>query len=268
MAADVIANSGASLQGSVGAVFANRNSGESLFEIQQNDQNNAGTNNDGLATYFAGYSPTGDQTVLYGRGDVYVSGVITLNSANPHYKKCFASNFSGFAALYDSLDTRGPDTLTILSTKKLRYISDGNNKTGRLRTIKWRTYGQNIPVVRLAEIYLIRAEADVRAGNTTSALADVNRLRTRSGAVARTTVTLGDVLQERQLELAFEGFRLHDLKRVDAIVVPAVAAQPATPTTPAVAASPAIRASDPRYILPIPLREINNNSLLTQNAGY
>jgi hypothetical protein len=50
--------------------------------------------------------------------------------------------------------------------------------------------------------------------------------------------------------------------------VPAVAAQPATATTPAVAGSPAIRASDPRYILPIPLREINNNSLLTQNTGY
>ncbi|RZK42615.1 MAG: RagB/SusD family nutrient uptake outer membrane protein [Hymenobacter sp.] len=262
LANDIIINSGAGLQGTVGAVFANRNSGESLFEIQQNDQNNAGTSNDGLATYFAGYSPTGDQNVLYGRGDVYVSGVITLNSANPHYKKRFASNFTGFAALYDSLDTRGPDTLTILSTKKLMYISDGNNKTGRLRTIKWRTYGQNIPVVRLAEMYLIRAEADVRAGNTTAALADVNRIRTRSGAIPLTTITLSNVLRERQLELAFEGFRLHDLKRVNAIVVPAAAATATTPAT------PAIFASDPRYVLPIPQREINNNSLLTQNPGY
>jgi hypothetical protein len=262
LANDVIANSGAGLQGTVGAVFANRNSGESLFEIQQNDQNNAGTSNDGLATYFAGYSPTGDQNILYGRGDVYVTGVITRTAANPYYRKRFASNFSGFAALYDSLDTRGPDTLTILSTKKLMYISDGNNKTGRLRTIKWRTYGQNIPVVRLAEMYLIRAEADVRAGNTTSALADVNRIRTRSGAIPLTTISLAAVLQERQLELAFEGFRIHDLKRVNAIVVPAVAATATAPAT------PAILASDPRYILPIPLREINNNSLLTQNAGY
>jgi hypothetical protein len=259
MADDVIANSGASLQGTVAAVFANRNSSESLFEIQQNDQNNAGTSNDGLATYFAGYSPTGDQNILYGRGDVYITGVVP---PNPYYSKNYTDNFTGFAALYDSLDARGPDTLTILSTKKLMYISDGNNKTGRLRTSKWRTYGQNIPVIRLAEMYLIRAEADVRSGNAASALADVNRLRARSGAIALTSATLADVLQERQLELAFEGLRLHDLKRVDAIVVPAVAA---TATTPA---SPAIRASDSRYILPIPLREINNNSLLTQNAGY
>ncbi|RZK89318.1 MAG: RagB/SusD family nutrient uptake outer membrane protein, partial [Hymenobacter sp.] len=191
MANDVIANSGASLQGTVGAVFANRNSGESLFEIQQNDQNNAGTSNDGLATYFAGYSPTGDQNVLYGRGDVYISGVV---APSPYYSKTFADNFTGFAALYDSLDTRGPDTLTILSTKKLMYISDGNNKTGRLRTIKWRTYGQNIPIIRLAEMYLIRAEAEIRAGQTSAATADVNLIRNRSGAIAKTTVTLNDVL--------------------------------------------------------------------------
>jgi hypothetical protein len=70
------------------------------------------------------------------------------------------------------------------------------------------------------------------------------------------------------LELAFEGFRLHDLKRAGVIVVPAVAAQPATPTTPAIAASPAVLTSAQRYVLPIPLRKINTNSSLTQNTGY
>lgn len=244
MANDVITNSGSSLQGSVAAVFANRNSGESLFEIQQNDQNNAGTSNDGLATYFAGYSPNGDQTILYGRGDVYIR--------------------PAFVGLYEPSDARGTDNLSAITTKKLIYVSDGNNKTGLFRTIKWRTYGQNIPVARLAEMYLIRAEADVRGGTggVASATADINLLRARSGATPYTTVTLANVLLERQLELAFEGFRLHDLKRVNAIVVPAAAA---TATTPA---SPAILASDSRYVLPIPQREINNNPLLTQNAGY
>ena len=229
MANDVITNSGAGLQGTVGAVFANRNSGESLFEIQQNDQNNAGTSNDGLATYFAGYSPTGDQTVLYGRGDVYIQ--------------------PAFVNLYGADDVRGTDGNPALTTQNLIYVSDGNNKTGRYRTIKWRTYGQNIPIIRLAEMYLIRAEADVRAGNTTSALADVNRIRTRSGATALTTVALADVLRERQLELAFEGLRIHDLKRTGQRVG-------------------TIASNSPLLILPIPQREINNNSLLTQNAGY
>lgn len=242
MADDVIKSSGTSLIGSVGAVFANRNSAESLFEIQQNDQNNAGTGNDGLATYFAGYSPTGDQSVLYGRGDVYIS--------------------PKFVSLYDSTDVRGTDDSTAIKTKKLIYVSDGNSKTGRYRTTKWRTYGQNIPVIRLAEMYLIRAEAAVRAGNAGQALLDVNAVRRRSGAKLLASVSLPDVLLERQLELAFEGFRIHDLKRTNRIVIPAVAA---TATT---SGSPEVLASDPRFVLPVPQREINNNSLLTQNLGY
>jgi tetratricopeptide (TPR) repeat protein len=239
---DVITNSGASLQGSVAAVFANRNSAESLFEIQQNDQNNAGTSNDGLATYFSGYSPNGDQGVLYGRGDVRV--------------------LPAFSGLYEDSDVRGTDSLSAITTKKLIYLSDGNNRAGRLRTLKWRTYGQNIPIVRLAEMYLIRAEASVRAGNVASATEDVNTVRSRSGATDLSTVTLSDVLRERQLELAFEGFRIHDLKRVNGVVIAAV---PATSTAPAV---PEVRASDARFVLPIPQREINNNTNLKQNPGY
>jgi tetratricopeptide (TPR) repeat protein len=235
---NVITTSGAGLQGSVAAVFANRNSGESLFEIQQNDQNNAGTSNDGLATYFSGYSPTGDPGLLYGRADVSISGA-----------------FSGQYG-YGNGDLRGTDSLTILTTKKLIYLSDGNTRANRLRTIKWRTYGQNIPVIRLAEMYLIRAEADVRAGNIAAATQDVNLIRERSGATPKATVTLADVLLERQLELAFEGFRIHDLRRTNGIVIAATATVPA------------VRATDKRFILPIPQREINNNTLLVQNDFY
>jgi hypothetical protein len=244
MADDVIKNSGAVLQGSVAAIFANRNSGESLFEIQQNDQNNAGTSNDGLATYVAGYSPTGDQSVLYGRGDLYIQ--------------------PAFVNLYDSTDVRGTDGRPALTTQKLIYVSDGNARTGRYRTIKWRTYGQNITVARLAEMYLIRAEADVRAGNILSATSDINTIRQRSyrsKAVPNIpytplkTVTISDVLRERQLELAMEGFRIYDLKRTNA-------------TLPASGSLPAISANAPNLILPIPLREINNNPNLTQNPGY
>jgi len=236
---DVITNSGASLAGTLAAVFANRNSAESLFEIQQNDQNNAGTANSGLATFFAGYSPTGDQGILYGRSDVEVD--------------------SSFAALYgppSGPDVRGTDYLPILQTKKLIYLSDGNNRAGQLRTIKWRTYGQNIPLIRLAEMYLVRAECDIRAGK--SGDADINRVRQRSGATALTGATIDDVLLERQLELAFEGFRLYDLKRTGRNVAEADL----------VNGTPALSANDPIEILPIPYQEINNNSNLKQNPGY
>jgi hypothetical protein len=239
---NIIKSSGASLQGSVAAVFTNRNSVESLFKIQQNDQNSAGTSNDGLATYFAGYSPSGDQGVLYDRGDVRV--------------------LPTFSTLYQDSDARGTDSLTAINTKKLIYLSDGNSRRNRLRTIKWRAYSQNIPVIRLAEMYLIRAEADVRASNVVSATQDVNAVGGRSGATALSTVSLSDVLLERQLELAFEGFRIHDLKRVNGVVIAAV---PESATDPA---EPEVHASDARIILPIPQREINNNPNLKQNPGY
>jgi hypothetical protein len=246
---DVITNSGTSLAGSVAAVFANRNSGESLFEIQQNDQNNAGTSNDGLATYFSGYSPNGDQGVLYGRADISIN--------------------AGFVNSYGVNDARGTDSLTAITTKKLIYVGDGNNRSGRFRTLKWRTYGQNIPVIRLAEMYLIRAECNVRAGNAAEAASDINLIRQRSYVSRRipvvaytpvSTVTVDDVLRERQFELAFEGFRIHDLRRTGGIVIPA--------TTTTTTSTPAVLATDKRFILPIPQREINNNSLLIQNEFY
>ncbi|QKG53604.1 RagB/SusD family nutrient uptake outer membrane protein [Hymenobacter sp. BRD67] len=243
---DVITNSGASLAGTLAAVFQNRNSSESLFEIQQNDQNNAGTANSGLATFFAGYSPTGDQGISYGRGDVRVNG--------------------DFANLYGSSDVRGTDSLTILRTKKLIYLSDGNTKPNHLRTIKWRTYGQDIPLIRLAEMYLIRAECDIRAGK--SGDADINKVRLRSGATPVIGAMLPDVLLERQLELAFEGFRLYDLKRTNGVIRPFQPAIPPTATDPGSPAVPAFNANDPKAILPIPYQEINNNSLLVQNPGY
>jgi hypothetical protein len=73
---------------------------------------------------------------------------------------------------------------------------------------------------RLAEMYLNRAEAYADKGNVNGALADVNEIRKNrglqnalySGVPAGETV-LDVVLNERRIELAFEGFRLWDLLR-------------------------------------------------------
>src|SRR6476620_1886792 len=65
---NVIVNSGKSLTATVAAPFLNRNSSESLFEIQQNDQNNAGTSNDGLATFYASLPGIGRADVRINAG--------------------------------------------------------------------------------------------------------------------------------------------------------------------------------------------------------
>ncbi|THV61836.1 RagB/SusD family nutrient uptake outer membrane protein [Chryseobacterium candidae] len=73
-------------------------------------------------------------------------------------------------------------------------------------------------IIRLAEIYLNRAEAYAKKGNIASALADVNTIRTRAGIPVYNSVPAGQtildaVLQERRLEMAFEGHRRYDVFR-------------------------------------------------------
>jgi len=220
---EVIKGSRRTLSPTLSSVFTGRNTSESLLEIQQNDQNNAGTSNSGLATHF---SCIGQQ----GRGDVRV--------------------LSAFADQYGATDARGRASLLYVGTCPSRGA-------GQLRSGKWVTYGQNIPVIRLAEMYLIRAETAFRAGDLNEALSDINTIRLRSNATPLTasTLTLASILRERQLELAFEGFRLHDLKRTGTnIFVPASGSDPARE----------IDINSDILVLPIPQREINVNLARTK----
>src|SRR5690606_33458999 len=83
-------------------------------------------------------------------------------------------------------------------------------------TTKWQNQFANITVIRLAEMYLIRAEANERLGSSIGAtpLEDINTLRSRSGASLLSSVDLEEILMERKRELAFEGFALFDAKRL------------------------------------------------------
>ncbi|WP_288428297.1 RagB/SusD family nutrient uptake outer membrane protein [uncultured Spirosoma sp.] len=78
-------------------------------------------------------------------------------------------------------------------------------------------------VLRLAEVYLNRAEAYAKTGEATKAIADVNLIRQRAGLTGSELYATSDlkglssvldvVLQERRIELAFEGHRPYDLFR-------------------------------------------------------
>ena len=216
-AAHAVITSGAhSLNPDVVASFVAKNSAENLFEIQQNEQNNAGRSNDGLATFFACING-------FGRADVELRPEIL--------------------ALYEEQDTR----LT-----ELVYVGGGEcNKVDAERSFKWNDAAQNLPVIRLAEMYLIRAEANFRLGTTVGAtpLQDVNLVRVRAGATPYNTITLDRIILERQLELAFEGHRIHDLKRLGKT-------------------TGIIPANSPKLVLPVPQREIDVNPNLVQNEGY
>lgn len=83
------------------------------------------------------------------------------------------------------------------------------------------TYGNaplNLPVIRLAEMYLTLAEAQFRLGKTSQALASIDIIRARVGLTPKTGRVFGDdilraIWKERRMELAFEGLRLFDIRR-------------------------------------------------------
>jgi hypothetical protein len=71
----------------------------------------------------------------------------------------------------------------------------------------------NIMIYRLAETYLIAAEAEMELGNTGIGLQYLNAVRNRAGAADATALDLDAILDERARELAFEGQRFYTLKR-------------------------------------------------------
>ncbi len=76
-----------------------------------------------------------------------------------------------------------------------------------------RNHYKNVMIYRLAETYLIGAEAHLMLGNAGKALEYVNVVRTRANAAPAASVDLEYILDERARELAFEGQRWFTLKR-------------------------------------------------------
>jgi hypothetical protein len=121
----------------------------------------------------------------------------------------------------------------------------------------------NIPVFRLAEMYLIRAEARAQKNNINgenSAQSDLNIIRARAGTSLAPPLAVGEMLlaieRERQVELAFEGHRWYDLKR--------------TGRAQSVMERVTNNWTEKDELWPVPLREIQNNPALqgAQNPGY
>lgn len=76
----------------------------------------------------------------------------------------------------------------------------------------------NVPIIRLAEMYLTRAEAAYHLNNNNQALDDIDFIRARvslppkKGTISGTQI-LYAIWKERRMELAFEGLRLFDIRR-------------------------------------------------------
>jgi len=76
-----------------------------------------------------------------------------------------------------------------------------------------RNHFKNIMIYRLAETYLIGAEAHMMLNNSAKALEYLNAVRTRANTAPVNSIDLETILEERARELAFEGQRWFTLKR-------------------------------------------------------
>ena len=123
-------------------------------------------------------------------------------------------------------------------------------------------------VFRLADVYLMRGEAEYWTGDMGDALNDFNTVRTRaySGSTAynwtMADLTPDNILQERGRELAWE-----DVRRIDQIRMQTYTGTPYFTRARNYPPKP----SDPdthTFSLPIPLNELNINKNLKQNPGY
>ncbi|MCK8494649.1 RagB/SusD family nutrient uptake outer membrane protein [Spirosoma sp. RP8] len=133
---------------------------------------------------------------------------------------------------------------------------NGSNTSGRT--------GKDFIVYRLAETYLLRAEAYVRKNNLTAAAADINAVRNRAKAkpVAAGDVTIDYILDERARELITEEPRRRTLSRMGKLVERTRKYQTRSDVRSTI--------QDFHELYPIPQSAIDANfsAKLTQNPGY
>jgi hypothetical protein len=161
-----------------------------------------------------------------------------------------------------------PPALTYSTDIRNTLFEWGANASGRyVECTKWMGKAggpnwDNTVVFRVPELYLNRAEAKYRAGDQAGAWTDLNFIRSNRivGFVPPTTPLTGqalldEILRQRMLEFAFEGYRFYDLKRYGLTI---------NKTSPVVS----LPATDFRYLPRIPQSEVDGNPNMVQNFGY
>jgi hypothetical protein len=206
-------------------LWSNDNNSESIFEISMTDTDNVGSNG--------------------------IGGLYLKNSYGDYLPS------SDVISMYDSLDKR-------LSVFTVDNFLSGDYAPYRMEKYPDNNGSNNVKVIRLAELYLIRAEARAEVGtNISGAQKDLDVVRQRALSSAPNNSDSGQtlkdaILTERRIELCFEGQRLWDLMRKKQDIV---RNQCTSLTCKILYASESV-------ILPIPQIETDINENIEQNPGY
>lgn len=129
------------------------------------------------------------------------------------------------------------------------------------------SFNNDLVIWRYADALLLKAEAEYRMGNKAEALTIVNEVRGRVAATPRSELTLNDILDERMLELAWEGVRRQDQIRFCTFTEP-TADRFKGVTHNASAGDYNDDTQGYTMVYPIPYAVLNLNKKLGQNPGY
>jgi hypothetical protein len=153
-----------------------------------------------------------------------------------------------------------------MGIRSVKYYPDKST------TAATRMSGNDMPIFRLADIYLMKAEALLRAGlpGTTvngemqTPLTLINKVRARAKAQLAVSITLNELLDERARELYWENWRRNDLIRFDQYEI-----EYPIPGDKAIGDYvPGMNKDIRKRIFPIPASEIKLNPNLKQNDSY
>jgi hypothetical protein len=156
----------------------------------------------------------------------------------------YAPGYTGTQASYVTTDLRGQHNISWQGTTL--YGSKWPSGIG----------GEDHHVIRFAEVLLIKAEAEARQNKLAEADSALDAIRVRAGLAPVDLVAMGqaaailEIIQQRRLELVFEGDRWPDLIRTGLVTT-------VFPTMPAF-----------QQLYPIPLNELDVAPGLVQNPGY
>lgn len=179
-----------------------------------------------------------------------------------------------------TIDNNYQNSSDFLNTDRLVLHKHGGNESGNTT---WATTTQNgnnnsIKVMRISEMYLIKAEARAAAEDFIGAANAVQAIRAVRNNVAVPTPVYNSaqdawkgILDERRIEFAFEGFRYIDLRRLaslagvtlldrDPMDYDGLSLPGANPNN--------LPLNSYKMTMPIPQSEINGNGSIQQNPGY
>ena len=219
----------------------NRNTSESIFEINCSEGGN------------------------------WLSWMYGIDVSDPASKYDWAKWCTPSRDLLKAFDANG-DSIRKNQTITTADVSWNNNypSKGYPFVYKYRSKFNSVIKLRLADILLLKAEALVDQGSFVEAASLVNTIRTRVKLSVLDGITVSDkdlmeaaVLNERRLELAFEGQRWFDLVRCGKVrdCINTLNNRDAGRLS-------MYPITEDKCILPVPQLQIDQNPLIIQNPGY